>query len=477
MDSPRIESLEIEDLLVGYRKQRFAPVDVINEVYDRIDAYHEKDKAVWITLIPREQATAYAAALENKYAGESSSRAVGLPPLYGVPFSVKDSFDVVTFSTTVACPSYAYQPSRTATVVQRLLDAGAIMVGKTNLEQFATGLTGCRSPYGTPRCVYDPAYVTGGSSSGAAVSVGARLVSFAVGSDTAGSIRMPAALNGLVGWKPTLGTLSAVGVVPAVATVDCVCVIAKTVDDAQAAWNVMKGFDEEDPYARRVLPEWPWPFPRGGQSEQIRFGVPPPELLEVLSPDYATLFSAAVETLTSAVGMALTAFDYTPFQAANEMLYGSSIVTQRLVAFEDYIRKHGLEQLHPAVGAVFAAASSSPQGAPWTAVDAHRDLQALQWQRRAAEAVFRDSIDILVVPTAPTHFTVAEVDEDPLGTNKVLGAFSQFVNPLDLCAVAVPAGTWKNPGGRVMPFGITLIGQAGRDEEILDLGRRVMNVL
>lgn len=469
------ENLGIGYLLSAYASGSLTPVNVVHAVYDRVDAC--ADKAVWIVLVPRADAIARAQALCTKYGSDGDER----PPLFCIPFSVKDSIDIAGFETTLACPSYAYRASRTATVVQKCLDAGGILIGKTNLDQFATGLVGHRSPYGTPRCVFDRDYISGGSSSGGAVSVAAGLVSFAVGTDTAGSTRVPAALNGLVGWKPTIGTVSTVGLVPAVQTADCVTVLARTVDDAEAAWSVMKGFDPEDVFARRQLPEWPWPWPwpakgeAAGDEPVVRFGVPPDDLLlSVLSPHYARLYKATIETIAAAPGFvqATSGFDYAPFQSANDLLYGSSIVAQRLVAFDDYIQAHGLEQLHPAIRAIFSA--SMPPAAGWDAVRAYKDLFALQADRRRAELQFERHIDVLVVPSTATHFTVAEIDEDPLGRNRLLGSFAHFVNLLDLCAVAIPtADTWTNKNGNAMPFGITLIAQAGRDKELLALARRI----
>jgi allophanate hydrolase len=457
----KIESFAIDSLLSGYEKGLFKPVDVVKAVYDRIDAY--VDKAVWITLVPEEHAISDAEKLAELY-GESKP----LPPLYGIPFSVKDSIDVASYPTTVACPTFAYIAERTAPVVQRIIDAGGIYIGKVNLDQFATGLNGNRSPYGTPRCVYDPEYISGGSSSGSVVSVAANLVSFSVATDTAGSTRVPSALNGVVGLKPTLGTISTVGLVPACKTADSITVIAKTVDDARTAWQVMRAYDEEDIYARTTLPVWPHPWP----AEHLRFGVPPDGLLSRLCPEYAKLFVAAVSGLTDFLGLVQNAdFDYTPFQSANDMLYGSSIVSQRLVAFEDYIAEHGLEKLHPVVRDIFAASAG------FDAVRAYRDIFTLQGYRRQAEIQFRDHIDVLVVPSTVAHFTVAEIDEDPIERNKLMGSFTHFVNLLDLCAIAVPAGVWRNAKGVVMPFGLTLIAQAGRDEELLELGKKLTDVI
>jgi allophanate hydrolase len=445
--------LAISSLRTAYSSGQLSPTDVVNQVYDRIESYH--DRAVWIYLVPREEALAYARSLSEKYSGSQ-------PSLFGIPFSVKDSIDIAGIPTTLACPSFAYTSEHTAPVVQKVLEAGGILIGKTNLDQFATGLVGHRSPYGTPRCVYDVDYISGGSSSGGAVSVGAHQVSFAIATDTAGSTRVPSTLNGLVGLKPTLGTLSTVGLIPACKTADCITVIARSIADAKAAWEVMKGFDDDDIYARETVP------PRAPiSSTSLRFGIPPPELLRVLSPAYTSLFTQSVDALQSNLHWNKTPFDYTPFESANNMLYGSSIVSQRLVAFDAYLQANGMDQLHPVIRSIFQASSG------FDAVRAYKDIFDLATFRRKAAIQFR-AIDVLVVPSTVTHFTVAEIDEDPINRNKLMGSFTHFVNLLDLCAIAVPTGTWKNPKGNNMPFGITLIAEAGRDEELMNLGTEVM---
>ncbi|KAL2802851.1 amidase signature domain-containing protein [Aspergillus granulosus] len=458
---PMLDITTLHDL---YSTNKLTPTSLINQIYDHIESY--PDKAVWIHLIPREEAVAAAATLTKQH----TSSTTPLPPLYGIPFSVKDSIDIAGIPTTVACPSFAYTPTATAPVVQKVLDAGGILIGKANLDQFATGLVGHRSAYGTPRCVFDSEYISGGSSSGSAVGVGAGLVSFAIATDTAGSTRVPAALNGLVGLKPTLGTLSTVGLVPACKTADCITVLAKSVADARIAWGVMRGFDEEDVFARREVPK---PTALG---DVVRFGVPPEDLLNVLSRPYRALFEQCLRGLCSpgkglGVQYQKSEFDYTPFQSANNMLYGSSIVAQRLVAFDEYLETHGLEKLHPVIKTIFEASSG------FDAVRAYKDLFNLALYKRQAEHQFLKNIDILIVPSTVTHFTVAEIDEDPIERNKLMGSFTHFVNLLDLCAVAVPVGKWRNARGNLMPFGVTLIGLAGRDEELMGLGEKIIEYM
>jgi allophanate hydrolase len=455
--SCEITSLDVSSLRVQYATAALSPLDVVRQVYATISSYH--DKAVWIHVVPELEALACAQELVQKY--HSSP----LPPLFGIPFSVKDSVDIIGLPTTLACTSFAYTAKATAPAIARILEAGGILIGKTNLDQFATGLAGIRSPYGAPRCVFDADYISGGSSSGSAVSVAASLVSFTICTDTGGSTRVPAALNGVVGLKPTLGTVSTQGLFPACKNIDCVCVIARTMDDAEEVWAVIKAFDEDDVYSRRELPTWePW-------HDLVRFGIPSPDAFLELSPAYAELFKQTVTTLENSVGCVQTEFEYTPFELANQMLYDSSIVSQRLLAFEPYISSHGLESLHPAIKTTFQAATANS----FSATRAYQDVFTLASYRRQAEIQFRN-IDVLVVPSTVGHFSIAELEEEPMARNKVMGRFTNFVNLLDLCAVSVPVGWWKNKNGRDLPFGVTVIGQAGKDREIMAFGKMLMEM-
>lgn len=457
VSSQRVSSLDIADLRKRYVAKSLSPVDVVRHVYEKIASY--QDKAVWIYLAPEAEALRRAQELENKY--DSSS----LPPLFGIPFSVKDSIDITGLLTTLACPSFAYTAATTAPVISRILDAGAIFIGKTNLDQFATGLAGVRSPYGIPRCVFDADYISGGSSSGSVVSVAASLVSFTVCTDTGGSTRVPAAFNGVVGLKPTLGTISTEGLIPACKNIDCVCVIARTMDDAEAAWSVMKAFDENDVYARRELPIW------NSWNERVRFGIPDQDALLNLSPAYAGLFQQVVSTLGKDPRCIQTDFDYAPFALANQMLYDSSIVSQRLLAFDPYISSHGLESLHPAIKKTFETAMENR----FSAVRAYEDIFTLASYKRQAEIQFQ-TVDVILVPSTVDHFTVAELEEESMTRNKVMGRFTNFVNLLDLCAVSVPVGWWTNKNGNKLPFGVTVVGQAGKDREVMAFGKKLMEM-
>jgi allophanate hydrolase len=455
---PKLADLRLPCLRAGYVAGTISPVDIVHQVHQSISSYH--DKAVWIHVVPEAALLARAQQLLEAHRDLDS-----LPPLFGIPFSVKDSIDVAGLPTMLACPSFAYKAEASAVVIERILQAGAILVGKTNLDQFATGLTGTRSPYGAPRCVLDSDYISGGSSSGSAVSVAASLVSFSICTDTGGSTRVPAALNGVVGFKPTLGCISATGLFPACKNIDCVCVMARTVDDAEVVWDVAKSFDLSDPFSRRELPSWaPWGSP-------IRFGVPCTESLETLSPAYARLFRDTITTLCDSTDYVDKEFDYGPFESANQMLYDSSIVAQRLLAFEDYTSLHGLEALHPAIKATFESARANA----FDAIKAYQDIFSLAHHKRDAETEF-SKIDILIVPSTVCHWTMAELEEDPMGRNKVMGTFTNFVNLLDLCAISVPVGSWQSVNDKTMSFGVTIIGQAGKDAEISRVGKKIMEL-
>ncbi|KFA71201.1 hypothetical protein S40288_03853 [Stachybotrys chartarum IBT 40288] len=471
------EGMTIENCERLYAQTSTTPSDVVRSVYKRIAEY--TDKAVWITLVPESEALESAQQLAKQYPDPTSR-----PPLYGIPFSVKDSIDIAGLPTTLACPSFAYTATQTAPVVQRILAAGGILIGKTNLDQFATGLNGTRSPYGMPRCVHDADYVSGGSSSGSVISVAAGLVAFTVATDTAGSTRVPSALNGMVGLKPTLGTISTVGLVPACKTADCITIIARTVQSTRMALKAMQAYDENDVYARDELqlsalasqPSW-WD---ARNDCIVRYALPPSALVDAaLSEPYAALFNNVVRRLPSLSFLKPVKefeFDYTPFASANAMLYGSSIVSQRIVAFKSYLDSQGRDGLHPVIRDIFGASDG------FDAVRAYEDIFTLAEYKRKAARQFRSSaspsrggIDVLIVPSTATHPTVAEILADPIELNKRLGSFTHFVNLLDLCAVAVPVGgTWTSKNGKAMPFSITLISTPGHDQDLLELGQRLM---
>jgi allophanate hydrolase len=439
--------LTINSLREVYTSGQAKPSDVIAEVYDRIS---RETQPVWISLVPRETALARAQELENDAA------AVTLP-LYGIPFAIKDNIDLAGVPTTAGCPAYAYVPERSATVVERLLAAGAIVVGKTNLDQFATGLVGTRSPYGACSSVFGARYISGGSSSGSAVAVANELVSFSLGTDTAGSGRIPAAFNNLVGLKPSRGLLSAASVVPACRSLDCVSIFAANCSDAQVVWSAAKGADPRDPYSRTPRPgdeAAPW---SGGS---FRFGVPAPNQLEFFGDqESARLFGAAVARLEQ-LGGTRVEIDFSIFRAVAELLYSGPWVAERLAAILPFFEAHA-DEMNSVVRGIIAGARR------YSAVDAFQAEYRLRALRQDSEREWQ-RMDVLVVPSAPTIYTHEEIAADPVRLNTNLGYYTNFVNLLDQAAVAAPGGF--RSGG--LPFGITFIGPAFTDESLLAVADR-----
>lgn len=373
-------------------------------------------------------------------------------PLAGLRFAVKDNIDVAGLPTTAACPAFAYRPVAHAASVQRLLDAGASMLGKTNLDQFACGLNGTRSPYGAVPNSFDARYVGGGSSSGSAYVVATGEADFALGTDTAGSGRVPAGLNNIVGLKPSKGLVSARGVVPAAQSVDCVSVFARTVPLAAQVLAAMVGPDPADPYSRELeLRRTPF-------GSSFRFGLPAP--LTFCGDALAqAAFADAVEHLR-ALGGVPVAVDFAPLAQAAELLYESALVAERYAAVRAFFDAHEAEVIEP-VRSILA------QGRHYSAAD----LVAAQTQLRAlgqqAAAMWQD-IDVLLVPTAPTHYTIEAMRAEPVARNRDLGAYTNFVNLLDYAAISVPSSI--RPDG--LPFGITLIGPCASDFQLAELGQR-----
>jgi len=438
-------SLDISTLRRRYRDAVLTPSALVERLHAQLAG--DDPRHIWITRLTLERLLGYARALEGR---DPASL-----PLYGIPFAIKDNIDLAGVPTTAGCPEYAYTPSQSATVVQRLIDAGAIPLGKTNLDQFATGLNGTRSPYGACRNSFDPDYIAGGSSSGAAVATALGQVSFALGTDTAGSGRVPAAFNNLVGLKPTRGLLSTSGVVPACRTLDCVSVFALTAADAQAVLDVAAGFDARDPYSRHARPGRALPAPR------FRFGVPKAAQLEFFgNREYAALFDAAVARL-AALGGERVEIDLTPFLEAARLLYEGPWLAERYVALRDFIERRP-EALHPVTRAVIE------KGRTASAADTFAAMYRLAELRRAVEPVLA-GVDAIVTPTAGTIYRIAELEADPLQPNSNLGYYTNFMNLLDLAAVALPAGFTAAK----LPFGITLFAEAFRERALLDLAARV----
>jgi allophanate hydrolase len=433
-----------------------SPRDVVADVLGRLE--RRRDDAAWITVAPRAGLEAAARELEQRRArGEAL-------PLYGVPFGVKDNIDVAGLSTTAACPAFAYTPAASAPVVARLVAAGALVVGKTNMDQFATGLVGVRSPYGVPRNPFDAKLIPGGSSSGSAVAVASGVVSFALGTDTAGSGRVPAAFNNLVGLKPSRGLLSTRGVVPACRSRDCVSVFGLTVDDVVRVADVARGFDEGDPYSRREADQLSFRGP--APPARFRFGVPGDEQLTfgLASPPEAEasrrLYGAARERLAAFGGEPVT-IDFTAFEEAAALLYGSAFVAERLEAAGELLARDP-GALLPVLRTILAEAATYEARAVFEA-----RARLTRCRRRAREVLA--GVDCLLLPTAPATYSVAAVLSDPVRLNASLGRYVNFVNLLDLAAIAVPAGF--GDGGA--PFGVSLVGPWGGDAFLAGLGDRL----
>ena len=377
-------------------------------------------------------------------------------PLWGVPFAVKDNIDVAGMPTTAACAEYTYVPEKDATVVALLKAAGAVVIGKTNLDQFATGLVGVRTPYPIPRNAIDPALVPGGSSSGSAVATALGIVSFALGTDTAGSGRIPAGLNNLVGLKPSVGALSTTGVVPACRTLDCVSIFALTVDDASTVFGVAAQKDDADPYSR---------------SFANAAGGPRPPVLTVGMPAKADLkffgdaqmqagFEVSLAKLQT-LGCQLVEIPFGDFYATANLLYEGAWVAERYAAIEPFMASNETA-LHPVTRQIIGGARKL------SAADAFRGLYALQAYKAKLAPVIA-SVDLFCVPTAPTHYALAAVLADPVVTNSRLGTYTNFVNLLDMCGMAVPTG--KRGDG--LPMSVTLLAPAGQDGLVAALARDV----
>lgn len=438
-------SLDIASLKAGYETGALTPEAVLDHVYARIAEMGERP--VWISLVPREQALAK---LEAAPKGS----------LWGIPFAVKDNIDVAGMPTTAGCPDFATTPARSAKVVELLEAQGAILVGKTNLDQFATGLVGTRSPYGICSSVFSPEYVSGGSSSGSGVAVAAGLVSFSLGTDTAGSGRVPAAFNNIVGLKPSKGLISNRGLVPACRSLDCISIFAGTCADALAVLAVAGSHDAEDGFSRAashaaLAADWPRGF---------RFGVPAGEL-EFFGDDQArALYLAAVDRL-QALGGIKVEIDFTPFSQCAQLLYSGPWVAERLAAIQDFAKdKPG--SIHEVVRGIILGAENI------SAVSAFDGFYKLAELTRAAEAQWA-KMDVLLLPTTGTIYRIDEVLADPVRLNSNLGAYTNFVNLMDLCGTAIPAGFRHNG----LPFGVTLLGRVFQDGAIASLADRLHRTL
>ncbi|WP_353230900.1 allophanate hydrolase [Novosphingobium sp.] len=413
---------------------------VARDTLARIAAYALVQPAVWIHRLPDEAVLAMAGAVDARVAAGETL------PLAGVPFAIKDNIDLAGAPTTAGCPDFSYDPDRSSTVVARLIAAGAVPVGKTNLDQFATGLNGTRSPHGAPACVFNRAYVSGGSSSGSAVAVAAGLVPIALGTDTAGSGRVPAAFNGLIGFKPTKGRWSTAGLVPACRSIDCITVFAHDAADAALVDVVVAGHDPADAWSR-ALADVPLALQR--------VGVPLPHQRQFLGDMAAErLYAQGLDRLV-ATGVELIEIDLTPLSEAARLLYDGPWVAERTAAMGAFLHSHP-DSIDPVVRTIVEG------GLGRSAVEVFQGVYRLAELKQVADAMWGE-IDALCLPTAPTIYRIAEMRAAPIALNSNLGLYTNFVNLLDMAAIAVPAGWRRNGTG----FGVTLIGPAWTDRALI----------
>lgn len=417
--------------------------DIVEGVFARIAEVN--DPGIFIHLAQKDTVLAEAA----KLGGFDLEK-----PLFGIPFAVKDNIDVAGMPTTAACPDYAYLPEKDATVVRLLKQAGALVIGKTNLDQFATGLVGVRSPYPIPKNAIDPGLVPGGSSSGSAVATAQGIVSFALGTDTAGSGRIPAGLNNIVGLKPSVGALSTTGVIPACRTLDCVSIFALTVDDAWKAFSVASKYDETDAYSKPIPATGYGPTP-----PMLTIGVPAkPDLQFFGDTVMEAAYFDALSTLAR-LGHNLVEVSFGDFYKVANLLYEGAWVAERYAAIRPFFDEKETS-LHPVTRKIYGGAKTL------SAADAFNGFYALQELKKKIEPLVA-SVDLFCVPTAPTHYTLADLEAEPIRENSRLGTYTNFVNLLDMCGIAVPAGTRADR----LPASVTLLAPSGRDGLTASLAR------
>jgi allophanate hydrolase len=432
----------------AYFRGDLTPRQVLEEVDRRCHA--RQDNPLWIYRLSAAEREPYLEALEDKSPEDL--------PLYGIPFAIKDNIDLADIPTTAGCAEFTYTPAVSATAVARLIAAGAIPIGKTNLDQFATGLNGTRSPWGAVRNAFNPAFISGGSSSGSAAAVALNLVSFALGTDTAGSGRVPAALNQLVGLKPTKGLVSAAGVVPACRSLDCVTVFSQSVDTAARVLELIAGPDAKDPYSRRSrIPV------KAGNPQALRIGVPKAEQLAFFGSERAALCFAQARQRWETLGATIVEVDFSPFLEAATLLYAGPWVAERYAAIEAFIQTRA-DALLPVIREIIEPAGR------FSAVDCFKAEYRLKELKQKADVVL-DDVDLIMSPTIGRAYTIAEVQADPVRLNTELGYYTNFMNLLDYSAIAVPAGSVDyaetgRPAGQV-PWGVTLFATAFADSLLL----------
>ncbi len=443
-------NMTVGALRSAYQDGSLAPAELFAEIRTRAAEY--EDRNIWIHLLTEAEQAPFLAALADKDPATA--------PLWGIPFAIKDNIDLAGIPTTAACKEFAYTPETSATVVQQLIDAGAIPVGKTNLDQFATGLNGTRSPWGPCKNSFNPEYVSGGSSAGSSVSVALGLVSFSLGTDTAGSGRVPACFNNLVGVKPSIGLLSASGMLPACRSLDCITIFALDTDDANDVLAVAEGYDSTDAYSRTN------PFSNtarhyGERAGKLRVGIIPPAQLQFFGDEaYASAYQKTLQEL-SVQGFEFVEIDYAPFEEAARLLYEGPWVAERYLAAQPLVDDNP-DAIFPVVRQIIEP-GSKPKAT---------DLFKAQYRLRALKAICDEtmaSVDCLLTPTVGRCFTIEEMLAEPILRNSQFGLYTNFMNLLDYAAVAVPTQMAANG----LPFGITLAGQVFKDRELLSIARRI----
>ena len=440
--------MEINRLLEGYRSQFFTVSDVLAQVLGRIN--NDSSNPVWISRVRGKVLKTRVTQLETLNPNEL--------PLYGIPFAVKDNIDTLLLPTTAGCPDFSYQSEVNAPVVKTLLDAGAILIGKTNMDQFATGLVGTRSPYGVCQNAHNPEYISGGSSSGSAVATALGHVSFALGTDTAGSGRVPAALNNVVGLKPTIGRISTSGIVPACRSLDCVSIFALNCADAQTILNIATESESRPPVPENILRS-AHPLIKNTKNS-FSFAVPNQDQLSFFgNGSFPLLFKSALDIMASLGGQKIEC-DFKPFQDVAQLLYDGPWVAERYSALGEFIKKSP-SSLIPTTKTVIES------GKQYSASDLFLAQDQLRILQRQCTTLWNHA-DVLITPTIGTAYRIDEISENPVSLNSNLGYYTNFVNLLDLCAVALPAGFSDDN----IPFGITLTSPAYSELRLLSLGSR-----
>ena len=441
-------NLNIKDLRAKYLSGETTIKEVISSIFEKIE--QTKDYNIWIYTLNEEELKPYIKNLEDKNPKDL--------PLYGIPFAIKDNIDLVGIPTTAACPQFSYMPKKSAFVVEKLIQAGAIPIGKTNLDQFATGLVGTRSPYGECKNSINKEYISGGSSSGSAVAVALEMASFSLGTDTAGSGRVPAAFNNLIGLKATKGALSTNGVVPACRSLDCVTLFAKEINSIKEVFEIVNVYDEEDIYSRiyeKVEFE---------EKTKFFFAIPKKEQLKFFGDKEAKkLFEEAVKKFESLGGKAFE-IDYEPFNESANLLYSGPWVTERFIAIKDVITKTS-QIVEPTVRKIISG------GENINAINYFESEYILKENRKKAEKLFEE-FEFMLTPTTGTIYKIEEVNNNPIELNTNLGYYTNYMNLLDLSAIALPAGFRENG----LPFGVTVVAKNFEEQKLLSYASKYLGV-